>query len=155
MTPLKDFINYYCKLSNDELDFVVSKFHFKGISKGKHILIKGQICNEFVYTINGNFRIYYKDAVGREITTWIVFEDMLATELTSFITQEPSDYYVEAIADSEIASLNYNQLQLLYNELPKFQEFGRKIAEEVVVGAIKRVVSFQHEPADVRYNKIL
>ena len=80
---------------------------------------------------------------------------MLATELASFITRQPSRFNIQATHDSTIASLSFSDLQQLYIDIPKFQEFGRKIAEEVAVGAINRVVSFQNETADKRYQRIL
>ncbi len=155
MVQLEEFIKYYCKLSSKELGYVLSKFSIRTIRKGKHILKKGQTCRELVYTIKGNFRIYYRDEKDKEVTTWIAFDDMLATEHASFFTQQPTKFNIEAIADSEIASIPYKDLQQLYNDIPAFQEFGRKIAEEIVVGAINRVISFQHETANKRYQQLL
>lgn len=40
-------------------------------------------------------------------------------------------------------------------DIPNFQQFGRKIAEDIAIGAINRIISFQHETADERYKKIL
>jgi len=155
MDELELFITHYCKLNDEELNLIANKFVKKAIPKGRHILKRGQICRHLIYTIEGNFRIYYKDDSGKEITTWLVFDDMIATELASFITQQPTKFNVQAIYDSTITSISYDDLHKLYNEIPKFQEFGRKIAEEVVVGAINRVVSFQNETADKRYIKLL
>lgn len=155
MNELKSFITYYCQLNKEELDYVVGKFAQKVIRKGRHILKEGRICSLLVYTVKGNFRIYYKDNQDKEITTWLTFDDMLATELASFIIQQPTKFNVQAINDSTIATISYADLQQLYINIPKFQEFGRKIAEEVVVGAINRVVAFQHETADERYQKLL
>lgn len=85
MDRLKDFIIYYCNLNEQELEFVLRQFSFRNIRKGSHILRKGQTCNELVYIEKGNFRIYYKDEQNKEITSWIAFDDMLATEPASFL----------------------------------------------------------------------
>jgi len=130
MDKLKDFIIYYCEPDKQELDFILRKFSFQTVRKGKHILRKGQVCNKLVYTEKGNFRTYYKDENNKDITTWIAFDDMLAIEPASFFTQQPTKFNIEAIADSEIALILYKDLQQLYKDIPIFNEFGRKIAEE-------------------------
>ena len=155
MNNLKAFITFYCQLNDREMDLIVGKFSFQTVRKGKHILRNGQICHKLVYTEKGNFRTYYKDENNKDITTWIAFDDMLAIEPASFFTQKPTKFNMEAISDSEIASISYKDLQQLYKDIPPFNEFGRKIAEEIVVGAINRVVSFQHETADIRYQKLI
>ena len=58
MDKLKAFITYYCNLDGQELDFILGKFSFETVRKGKHILKKGQVCNKLVYTEKGNFRTY-------------------------------------------------------------------------------------------------
>ena len=155
MDKLKAFITYYCKPDEQEIDFILRKFSFQTVRKGKHILRKGQICDKLVYTEKGNFRTYYKDENNKDITTWIAFDDMLAIEPASFFTQQPTKFNIEAIAESEIASIPYKDLQQLYKDIPVFNEFGRKIAEEIVIGAINRVISFQNETADTRYQKLV
>jgi CRP-like cAMP-binding protein len=155
MNELKSFIAYYCKLNDEELNLIVGKFVEKRVPKGRHLLKQGQICSQLVYTVEGSFRIYYNDKKGKEITTWLVFNDMLVTEWASFITQQPTKFNIQAVHDSTIAAISHLDLQQLYIDIPKFQEFGRRIAEEVVVGAINRVVSFQYEPADKRYEKLI
>ncbi len=155
MDKLKAFIAYYCEPDEQQMNFILSKFSFQTVRKGKHILRKGQICDKLVYTEKGNFRTYYKDDNDKDITTWIAFDDMLAIEPASFFTQEPAKFNIEAIADSEIASIPYKELQQLYIDIPVFNEFGRKIAEEIVIGAINRVISFQNETADIRYQKLV
>jgi len=155
MNELKSFITYYAQLTDVQLDRVIDKFVQRVVRKGRHILKQGQVCNQFVYTVKGNFRIYYRDKDGKEVTTWLVFDDMHATELASFITQQPTRFHVHAIQDSTIACIAHADLQQLYIDIPTFQQFGRKIAEEVAVGAIHRVVSFQYETAEKRYEKLL
>jgi CRP-like cAMP-binding protein len=152
---IKKLFKDYCSLQEDELDLVVSRFSQRNVQKGKYILRQGQICHELTYVLKGVFRQYYRDSNGKEITTWIAFEDTFATELVSFITQEPSHFYVQAIQNCEVITIPHKDLQKLYSSIPGLQEFGRKIAEEVLVGAINRIITFQKETADTRYNRLL
>jgi CRP/FNR family transcriptional regulator, anaerobic regulatory protein len=155
MTELINFIKCYCDLAPEELDTVIQKFVPRTVRKNQFLLKKGQTCNEFIYTVSGCFRHYLKDDKGAEITTWIVFDDMLATELSSFVSGQPSSYYIIALTDCEILTISRQELYKLYQEIPAFQQFGRKIAEEIAVGAINRVISHLNETAASRYNNLL
>jgi hypothetical protein len=146
---------HYCKLSDQELNYIIGKFVQKSVPKGRLILKAGQISKQLIYTIGGGFRMYYMDSGEKEITTWLIFDDMLATDPVSFITQRPSSFSIKATRYSDIAFISFADLQQLYIDIPKFQEFGRKIAEEIAVGAINRVLSFQSETADKRYKNLI
>jgi CRP/FNR family transcriptional regulator, anaerobic regulatory protein len=155
MVELENYILRYCPLNNEDLTTVLSKFTTKTISRKHHLLKQGQVCREFVYVAKGLFRQYFKDIHDKEITSWISFENTPATELASFLSQQPAKFYIQALEDSEVAAISYADLQELYLILPAFQEFGRKLAEKILVGAINRTVSFQKETAAQRYNMLL
>ena len=155
MTELINFVKYYCDLAPEELDLVIQKFVPRTVRKNQFLLKKGQTCNEFIYTISGCFRHYLKNDKGAEITTWIVFDDMLATELSSFVSGQPSKYYISALMDCEVMTISREELYKFYQEIPVFQQFGRKIAEEIAIGAINRVVSHLNESAADRYQGLL
>ena len=155
MVELKNYILHYCPLNDEDLTTVLSRFTVKTLSKKQHLLKQGQVCREFAYVAKGLFRQYYKDRQEKDITSWISFENTPATELASFLSQQPAKFYIQALEDSEVATISYADLQELYMILPAFQEFGRKLAEKILVGAINRTVSFQKETAAQRYNMLL
>jgi CRP/FNR family transcriptional regulator, anaerobic regulatory protein len=134
---------------------VLGMFTTRTIGKRRHILRQGQVCGELMYVVRGLFRQYFKDAKGREVTSWISFEGTQASELASFLMQQPAKFYIQALEDTEIAAISYSDLQRLYDRIPAFQQFGRKLAEKILVGAINRTVSFQMESAEERYKLLL
>jgi CRP-like cAMP-binding protein len=155
MVELRNYILHYCPLDEQELTTVISRFTMKAVAKKQQLLKPGQVCREFVYVARGLFRQYYKDRQEKEITSWISFENTPATELASFLSQQPAKFYIQALEDSEVACISYTDMQELYKTIPAFQEFGRKLAEKILVGAINRTVSFQKETAEERYNMLL
>ena len=52
-------------------------------------------------------------------------------------------------------TISREELYKLYQEIPAFQQFGRKIAEEIAIGAINRVVSHLNDSAAGRYRGLL
>jgi CRP/FNR family transcriptional regulator, anaerobic regulatory protein len=142
------------KITDVELDYVITKFSIKTYSKNKYIIKKQQIASEFIIVKKGCIRIFYLDA-DKEVNAWFAFENSLATEMKSFITQTPSNYALQAIEDCEVYSISHANLIQLYNQFNNFQVFGFKLTELVLVKTIERITSFQFETAEQRYLKII
>ena len=156
LTPqLKEFILHYCTPTDEELTALADGFAMRTVKKNSHMLKPGQVCGELVFVANGLFRQYYKDRRGKEITTWISFENSLSSEISSFVTQKPSHHYIQALEESEVACISHATLQSYYQTIGAAEQFGRKIAEKIAVGAINRVVSLQQETAEQRYDRLL
>jgi CRP-like cAMP-binding protein len=125
------------------------------IRKGKHILRPKQVCAHLYIVLKGRLRIYLNDSSDKEITAWFAMENTFAIDSLSFYTQTPSNFYIQSIADCELSTISYHDLQELYLTVPRFQEFGRKLAEGIAMEAVSRAISFQKETAEKRYEKII
>jgi CRP/FNR family transcriptional regulator, anaerobic regulatory protein len=155
MMQVGDFITKYCRLCEEDLALVLSNVQFRTVRKGSHILKPGQTCTQLNILLEGRLRIYLNDSNERQITAWIALENTYAMDTLSFYSQTPSNFYIQAISDCRIATISYHDLQLLYTKLPQFQEFGRRLAEDVAVQAVSRAISFQKETAEKRYEQII
>jgi CRP-like cAMP-binding protein len=155
LETLTDFITYYCELSAGLLEIVQQKFEFRTVAANTILLKKGQVCNELAINLRGTFRLFAVDEEGKDTTTWLTFEDMPVMEPASFLTRQPSRYYIQALEKSELAIIKYEDLQQLYATIPAFQAFGRKLMEEILVGTMCRATSLLLDTPQQRYNRLL
>jgi CRP/FNR family transcriptional regulator, anaerobic regulatory protein len=156
MQQLREFIKYISPITTDlELDFIVAKFTIKTIAKDKFLIKPLQTCSSFSIVKKGCFKIFYTDVNNNPTNAWFAFEQTPITEMHSFITQQPTQYAVQALEDTEIYSISYYDLQELYKQFNSFQNFGLKIMEQILVKTIERLASFQLETAEQRYQKII
>lgn len=86
-----------------------------------------------------------------ELTVWIAFPDYFGSEVQSFISGQPSRFFLQAIEDTELYVLPKSSLVACYQTLPRTQEMVRKIWEEGIVHIIDRMIYLQSEPAEKRY----
>ena len=155
MQQLRTFIqNLSPEITDLELDYIIGKFKIKLFGKDKFLIKEQQICTDFSIVEKGCFRIFYKKE-DREINSWFAFELTPITEMHSFITQKPSDYYIQAVESSEVYSISHTDLKELYRQFNSFQKFGFQLTEIILVKVIERLKAFQFETAEERYNKIL
>jgi CRP-like cAMP-binding protein len=98
---LKEFLTNYVTLSDAELEDITNKFKNKSLKKNDYLLREGDICKDLVFVQKGCLRLYYlKDDI--EVSVWFSFEQSSAIEIYSFISENPSGYFLQAIEDSEV-----------------------------------------------------
>jgi CRP-like cAMP-binding protein len=151
---LKKFLSNYINLSDDELEEIAGKFKGRAIKKNGYLLREGEICKDLVFVQKGCLRLYYmKDDI--EISVWFAFQRSSAIEIYSFISGNPSNYFLQAIEDSEILHLPKAELNKLYQHHPKMQEMMRNFWEDVILNLISRFTALQKDSAEKRYLDLL
>lgn len=153
-SDLKTFISKYVTLSDTELEYITSKFKRKVVKKNDYLLKQGNICKDLVFVQKGCLRLYYlKDDI--EVSVWFAFQHSSAIEIYSFISENPSNYFLQAIEDSEIFYLPKPELNKLYQYQPKMHEMMRNFWEDVILNLINRFTALQKDSAEKRYLDLL
>ena len=153
-TSLKHFISNYGTLSDAELEGIANKFKAKSIKKNDYLLRQGDVCKDLIFVQQGCLRLYYlKDDI--EVSVWFAFQQSSAIEIYSFISENPSDYFLQAIEDSEVLCLSKTELNKLYHYQPKMQEMMRNFWEDVILNLINRFTALQKDSAEKRYLDLL
>jgi CRP-like cAMP-binding protein len=151
---LKKFINEYVELPEMEMENVLNKFVSKKYKRNDFILLKGNICKDLIFVESGCLRLYYiQDDI--EISVWFAFKHSSAIEIYSFISETPTNYYLQAIEDTEILYLPKVELNQLYIIYPKMQEMMRKFWEDVILNLLNRFTALQRDSAEKRYLDLL
>lgn len=151
---LKAYITNYAHFSEAELADIVGRFKPKELKKNEFLLEEGKICKDLVFVKNGCLRLYYVDK-DVEISVWFAFENSSAIDIYSFISEKPSNYFLQAIEDSEILYLPKSELLKLYKSHPKMQEMMRNFWEDAVLNLIDRFTALQRDSAEQRYLDLL
>jgi len=153
-TNLKKFISKYVILSDIELEDISNKFKSRLIKKNDYLMRQGDTCKDLVFVQTGCLRLYYlKDDI--EVSVWFAFQQSSAVEIYSFISEKPSNYFLQAIEDSEVLYLPKTELNRLYQNQPKMQEMMRNFWEDVVLNLINRFTALQKDSAEKRYLDLL
>jgi CRP-like cAMP-binding protein len=153
-TNLKKFISKYVNLSDVELEEISNKFKSKVVKKNNYLLKEGNTCKDLVFVQKGCLRLYYlKDDI--EVSVWFAFQQSSAIEIYSFISGNPSNYFLQAVEDTEVLYLPKTELNKLYQYQPKMQEMMRNFWEDVILNLISRFTALQKDSAEKRYLDLL
>ncbi len=150
--------SYYLKLipelsENDWLT-LESYLQIKEYKKSDFIVKQNEICN-YVYFIEKGFCRFFKLIDGKEIATGFIPENEYVSSYDSFLTRQPAFENLDVLEDSTLICLSYANMQILYEQLPIFQIFGRKMAEMLFIWITERSNNLLLLTPEQRYQNII
>jgi CRP-like cAMP-binding protein len=154
MNSLLNSIQSLITLSPAEVDTVTSLFKERTYKKGDFFLEEGRTCKHVGFITKGLMR-YYINHDGEEKTYAFSQENEYVCNYESFLPQKPSSKIIQALEDSEVFVISYDDLQVLYAKLREGERFGRIAIEGVFVKLLQDVSSFYTETPELRYERFI
>lgn len=146
------YIDAIAPFTDKEKSVVENAFTFRQVPRRFKLTEEGKVARELYFIVKGLVRLYYtKD--GEEITGFIFREHLFASCYDSFLRQVPSIQTLETIEDCELLVITHNDINELYEILPKMNIFTRKVAEQRFINAQMVLSSFILDSPEERYRK--
>jgi CRP-like cAMP-binding protein len=118
------------------------------------LLKEGQVANYIYFIERGLVRSYYlKD--GNEVCSWFMKEGDVIISVNSFFNRIPSYEYLQAIEDTTVYFIHYDQLQNIYKKFIEFNIVGRILTEKYYQLSEERLFLMRRQKASERYNHLL
>ncbi|RYU78114.1 Crp/Fnr family transcriptional regulator [Hymenobacter persicinus] len=120
-----------------------------------HVLLRpGQVARRVYFLETGLVRGYTL-LHGREISSWFMPAGNFVISILSFLTQQPSQEYLELLEPAVVHSISYDQLQRFYQDFPEFNYIGRRLVEKYYVLSEQRAQNLRARTAAERYDLLL
>ena len=126
-------------LSRDEYEFYSSLLKKEVIRKKEHYLQAGEISRAIAYVNSGCLRQYIIGEQAKEIVIQFAMEDWWIGDLESFQLEKPSNYYIQALEESELMLLSRTNFFRACDELPKFRIFHEEKVRRNHFATLKRL----------------
>ena len=150
--------SYYRKLvpriTDTDLNALEQCLSVRQIAKGDFLVRAGQICKHVSFINTGLVRLFYTTD-GKDISIGFVGAGEYTSEYESFLTKQPAAQNIEALTEVEVVDLTFDDMQRLYKEYPVFQEFGRKIAEQLFIMLNQRNTALLATSPEDRYKNMI
>ena len=134
---------------------IISRFECRRFARHELLLREGEQCDFWGFVRVGLVRLYTHTAAGDEYTNGFAQEGAFLTDMVSFCTQTPSLENMAALEDSELLYLRHARLQQVFQDFPAFEQFGRRLYEDLLVQIKQRVFHRIHAEALARYRYLL
>ena len=150
MKELSDFIKSKVTIETADLNRILGAFSQMSLDKHDLILKTGQISKYYYFIKTGAMRFYYGE-YEEQLTAWVILKNEFFAEISSLNPQIASRFNIEAIEKTELYCIHKDEMERLYQQIPAWQEFGRRIWENMSIRMIDRIISFQTKSAEQRY----
>jgi CRP-like cAMP-binding protein len=143
------------KLSDEEIEVIKQSFKLKKLRKRQYLLQEGDTSKYISFVIKGALRQYTVDDKGHEHIVRFGIERWWMGDYEGFMMKTPSRYNIDAIDDSELLQISYEQLEDLKKTVPAIEAMLKKIDQRSYISQQRRIHSSISNTAEDRYIELL
>lgn len=145
-------LNKAVNMDEDTFNLSLPYWKLKAYKKGEFYNEYHNVCKHLGFIIEGVFRIYRADDITSEEKNMLFFsKEQFVASYTSFLSQEPCNYYTSSVDTSLILYIHIDNLKKLYKESHQWERFGRYIAETAFHQLMENTEGFLFKSAEERY----
>jgi len=96
-------------MPTERIEELLSIGQAKTLKQGEYFIQAGEVPRKFAFLGSGLFRYVYISNKGYEYTKGIIPELNFLSSYSAMILQKPSYFYIEALENSEILEVSYEQ----------------------------------------------
>jgi CRP/FNR family transcriptional regulator len=144
-------INRFVPLTEDERAEVVKAVKAIHVKRKHFLLQPGEICRNNYFVSKGVMRLYFINRNGQEQITMFGIENWWITDYDSLESGRPSHYYIQAVEDSELISINKTSIEELLLKVPKMERYFRIILQRAFTATMRRIEYFRDQSDEELY----
>ncbi|MDH7912776.1 Crp/Fnr family transcriptional regulator [Winogradskyella sp. SYSU M77433] len=148
-----DNVSRFIDLTEIEKQKYISLLTKVSIKRKAFLMQAGDIAKYEYFITKGCLKVYTLDENGAPHISMFAVEDYWTGDMASFITKEPSSYFIKATEDSELLGISRTNYELLFQEIPKFERFYRILYQRSLISYIRRSNQSISLTAEERYIK--
>ncbi len=122
--------------------------------KGTKLLVEGQVQDYLFYVEKGLLRQYYFK-YNKDLTENLACDGDVVMCLESFLRRVPSALLVEALENSAVWGIAYDDIQRLASESYDIELLYRSVLEHSLLESQRKADMLRFEPSHVRYRRLL
>ena len=153
MSNIQNYLANVFEVPAEKLSLCSIQYESMKINKHEFLLQQGEVCHHTFFVEKGLLRMYSIDKNGKEHIIQFAPENWLIGDRSSLYFNEKSNYYIEAVEDSEVLFLKPDFFSKLLEEFPNTIERNDLIIQKHVKSLQDRINSLLGETAEERYMK--
>ncbi|WP_029282288.1 Crp/Fnr family transcriptional regulator [Pedobacter sp. R20-19] len=151
-SQLYNHIKKFVSLSSGEEEILAALLKTVSVNKKAFLLEQGQMCKANYFVVKGCIRLYFIDIKGAEQTTQFAIENWWLSDLTSFLFQKPSEFFIQAAETTEVIAIAHHHYEEMFTQLPKLERYFRLVLQKSHQAAQMRIRYLYSMTAEERYH---
>ena len=144
----KSHLKKFIEIDENEFQEVMGFVEIIKVKKKQNLLLEGQICKSHFFVLKGCLRKFFINEKGTEQTTEFAIETWWLTDHLAFEKQLPSEFYIQAVENSEVLVVHQPNQDKLLEQCPKLERYFRFVYQRAFAASqmrIKYLYSFSKE----------
>ena len=152
---LREHVARLVPLTDEEFLSCTSLMVPKRVRKGSYLAQEGEVAKYLSFVTKGCLRAYGIDKKGEEHIVQFALEGWWISDLYSFLTGKPGEYFIDALEDSDVLLIDANAYEKLCTTVSKFERYFRILLQNNYIATHKRVLASIGLSAEERYLQML
>jgi CRP-like cAMP-binding protein len=148
---LWESLEKHIPLREEEKALIGSKITQRIFKKGQFLMFSGGKSKATNFVTDGSVMAYYSDNKGHDHIIQFAFEGWWISDLKSFITQQEAIFNVQALEETTVLEISYENLEELYVQIPQLERYFRIVTQRAFVAFQERVLETLSQTAEERY----
>lgn len=115
----------------------------------------GTIENYFYFVLEGVQAVYVLNEKGDKVVLGFSYPGSPSGVFDSFISRKPATLFLEALKPTRLLAIKHSDYQTLFQQYPKFHEWGHEFFKNVLLGRLSREVELLTLNAQERYSTFM
>lgn len=124
------------------------------IERNAFLKVKGSIDTNIYFIEEGSLRIFVLDDYEERIIRF-GYKDNIIVSLDSFLTESPSDFYIQAIKKTSVKVIPKNSFMAFINKNEDHLKLWIKILEDLILQQIEREKDILIQSPKERFDRVL
>lgn len=124
------------------------------LKRNEFLKVAGSVDTNVYYIVSGSLRIFVINEF-EEHTIRFGYQNNLITALDCFISERPSEYYIQAIKETELKVIDKKSLKKLINSSSTLQQNWNSALEQIIFQQLEREQDILVSSPIKRYQRVL
>ncbi|WP_424962327.1 Crp/Fnr family transcriptional regulator [Ekhidna sp.] len=152
---LQSTFGKYISISEEACEFLFQKFKPKEYAARKMIVESGGYARYFYFVLSGVQAIYLLNEKGEKVIFGFSFKGSPSGAFDSFIRNEPSNFFLEALTPSKLIGITKPDFDELFHRFPEFYQWRAHFMEDILLGRISREAELSTYSAKKRFDAFI
>ncbi|WP_370090231.1 Crp/Fnr family transcriptional regulator [Ekhidna sp.] len=152
---LESTFGKYISLSEEALEYLDHHYKVKKYAAREMIVESGGMAKYFYFVYSGVQAIYLINEKGEKVIFGFSFHGSPSGAFDSFIKQEPSSFFLEALTPSVMIGITKPDFDQLFEKFPEFYKWRAHFMEDLLIGRISRETELSTFSAKQRFDAFI
>jgi len=141
----------HVELTEEQFNKWISQFIERKVKKHEFVLSEGEISKHIFFTVHGCLRLYAVDNKGKEHIMQFAPENWWIGDIESSSNRSPSSYFIDALEDSDILSMDIISWDKTMTEIPPLAILFQRLMQNRQTASQKRIITSMSATSEERY----